>query len=255
MNFKRTFILFLLLFVALGLFGLFISFPIWVFYLLIVLFIATIIVGSFSMSLNFFLPSFNCSKMEQKKTISLTFDDGPHPVYTPKVLALLKEYKATATFFCIGKNVEKYPELLKQIVANGHTVGNHSYSHKHTIGFNSSKDWILEIEKTDAIIKQLIQKKPIVFRPPYGVTTPHLAKAIDTKHHTVVGWSIRPFDGSPLRTKEAMLKHIKRKMKSGAIVLLHDTHERIPYILEYTLMYLQSNGYKTVSVNDLINEN
>lgn len=254
MNFKRTLILFILLFVALSLCSLFMDFPVWVFYILIALFLVVIAVGSFSMGLNFFLKSFTQSKWEKTKTIALTFDDGPHPVYTPQVLALLENYKATATFFCIGKNVAKYPALFQQIVAASHTIGSHSYSHTSNIDFNSTKSWISELEKTDATIEQLIKSKPTLFRPPYGVTTPHLAKAIEQTNHTVVGWSIRPFDTSPIRDKDAMVKHIKRKIKPGAIILLHDTHERIPYILEHTLIYLQEHGYKTVSVNDLMDE-
>ena len=230
------------------------NFPVGVFYVLIALFLVVIVVGSFFMGYNFFLKSFTESKLEKAKKIALTFDDGPHPVYTPQVLALMEKYKVTATFFCIGKNVEKYPALFQQIVAAGHSIGNHSFSHRLNLGFNSTKGWISELEKTDTVIETITGKKPTLFRPPYGVTTPHLAKAIEQTNHTVVGWSVRPFDTSPIKDKDAMLKRIKRKIKPGAIVLLHDTHERIPYILEHTLIYLQENRYETVSVNHLMDE-
>lgn len=254
MNFKSTLILFILLFVAFSLSSLFINFPVWIFYLLIGLFLLVIIVGSFSMSHNFFLKSFTKLNSCQSDAIALTFDDGPHPSYTPHVLALLKQYKATATFFCIGKNVEKYPELVQQIVAAGHTIGNHSFSHKPHIGFNGTKCWIDELKKTDSLIQAITSEPPTLFRPPYGVTTPHLAKAIEYTNHTVVGWNIRTYDTSPIRHKDAMLKHIKINTEPGSIILLHDTHERILYILEHTLIYLQEHGYKTVSVKELIDE-
>ncbi len=254
MNFKRTLILFILLFVALSLSSLFVNFPIGVFYLLIILFLVLLIVGSFSMSHNFFLKSFTNLKSSEDNKIALTFDDGPHPLYTPQVLGLLKHYNATATFFCIGKNVEKYPALVQQIVAGGHTIGNHSFSHKSTIGFNGTKCWIGELEKSDTVIEAITGKKPELFRPPFGVTTPHLAKAIEFTNHTVVGWNIRTYDTSPIRHKDAMLKYIKRNTESGAVILLHDTHQHISYILEHTLLFLQEHGYKSVSINELIND-
>ncbi len=254
MNFKRTLILFIVLFVIVSLCSLFVSFPVWILYVLVLFFLLMVSMGSFVMRFNFFLKSYTGSKENRNKTVALTFDDGPNPTYTPIVLKLLKEYNATATFFCIGKQIEKYPELFQQIVAAGHTIGNHSFSHKTTIGFNGTKCWIREIESTDSIINKLLHKKPKLFRPPYGVTTPHLAKAIALTNHTVVGWNVRPFDTSVIRVKHPVLKHIQRKVQSGAIILLHDTHERIPYILEHTLIYLQEHGYKTVSVNTFIDE-
>ena len=254
MNFKRTLILFIVLFVALSLCSMFMQFPVWVFYLLIALFLLLLVVGSFSMSHNFFLKSFTRLDSYQSDAIALTFDDGPHPLYTPEVLALLKKYKVKATFFCIGKNAEKYPELVQQIVAAGHTIGNHSYSHKTYIGFKGTKCWIEELEKTDVVLEGILNKKPVLFRPPYGVTTPHLAKAIEYTKHTVIGWSLRTYDTSPIRHKDAMLKSIQSNIEPGAVILLHDTHKNIPYILEHTLIYLQHHGYKTVSVNELIDE-
>ncbi|MAZ72489.1 MAG: polysaccharide deacetylase [Flavobacteriaceae bacterium] len=254
MKFNRAIILFVLLFLALIGCSLFVAFPVWFFYGLIGLFLLVVAVGSFSMSLNFFLKSFTGSKREKKKIVALTFDDGPHPVYTPKVLELLNTYNAKAIFFCIGKNVEKYPKLVAQIAANGHIVGNHSFSHKNTIDFSSTKNWISEIERTDAAIEKILKQKPTFFRPPYGVTTPHLAKAIEHTRHTVLGWNVRPFDTSPVRTRGAIVKHIKRSIKPGSLILLHDTHQHIAYVLEHTLIYLQETGYKTVSVNNLLHE-
>ncbi|WP_432412044.1 polysaccharide deacetylase family protein [Rasiella sp. SM2506] len=254
MNFKTTLILFIVLFVALSLFSLLVQFPVWVFYVLIALFFLLLTVGSFSMSRNFFLKSFTELKSNPRNTVALTFDDGPHPLYTPQVLALLKQYNATATFFCIGKNAEKYPALVQQIIADGHFIGNHSFSHKPHIGFNGTKCWINELKKTDTVLETILGEKPTLFRPPYGVTTPHLAKAIEFTNHTVVGWNIRTYDTSPIRHKDAMLKYIKMHTEPGSVILLHDTHQRIPYVLEHTLIYLQEHGYKTVSINNLMDE-
>jgi len=227
-------------------------------WLLIVLIIAGIGIGivawgAFHIQANFFLKATHQGDTTNKQ-IALTFDDGPHPVYTPQVLELLRRHHAKATFFCIGKNVSQYFDIVKQIHDAGHTVGNHSYSHAQTIDFHGKRSWLDELQQTDDAIAQAIGRKPRFFRPPYGVTTPHLANAIRSSSHRVVGWHVRPYDTQESRSPNRIAQNILRKVKPGAIILLHDTHDRIVPVLEQLLPELYQRGYTLVTVAELIDK-
>ncbi len=201
---------------------------------------------------NFFVSAIHSGDNSTQK-IALTFDDGPDPNYTPQVLDILKKYNAKATFFLIGKNIKQYPNLAERIVGEGHTVGNHSFSHSQTIDFKNQNGWLKELEETDLEIMKITGKKPKFFRPPYGVTTPHLAGALKKSGHTTVGWSQRTYDTmsiSPLKINEKILKNFK----SGDIILLHDSHENIVPLLEQLLPEIERKNLSFATVNELINE-
>jgi peptidoglycan/xylan/chitin deacetylase (PgdA/CDA1 family) len=206
------------------------------------------------MSWNFYLKSFTVKKNSSKKHVALTFDDGPNPIYTEKVLKLLAEYDAKATFFCIGKHIKKHPDMLKSISNGGHVIGNHSYSHSTTIDFNNKGAWIEEITKTDAAIERVIGYKPKLFRPPYGVTTPHLSSALSITSHKNIGWNIRTYD-TAIKNEKVILKRITTRLKPGSIILLHDKHAHIIPVLEQLLNYLKINGFTMVTINELLDEN
>ncbi len=205
------------------------------------------------MSWKLFLKGFTSKTNIQTKKIAITFDDGPNPKYTPIVLQLLKDYEAKASFFCIGRQVEKNPEILKLIYDESHDIGNHSYTHSNTIDFKSTEGWLEELKHTDQAIFKVIGEKPTLFRPPFGVTTPHLAKAIKVTGHQVIGWNIRPFDMA-IKYREVILKRILKQVKPGSIVLLHDKHEHIEFVLEQLLQFLKKQNYEMVTINELINE-
>lgn len=205
------------------------------------------------MSWSLFLKAFTSNANVKDKKIAITFDDGPNPNFTSKVLQLLADYEAKATFFCIGKNVKKHPEILKLIASKGHDIGNHSYSHSNTIDFNSTELWLMEIKSTDQAIFNATGTKPTLFRPPFGVTTPHLAKALKVTGHQVIGWNSRPFD-TTTKNHQRILKRILTKVQPGAIILLHDNHNRIEVVLEQLLQFLKTNDYKMVTVKELLDE-
>lgn len=223
-------------------------------YLLPILFMIIVLaIGSFVMSQQFYLKSI--SKFEtQEKNVAITFDDGPNSKYTPQVLSILKDYNAKGTFFCIGKNVEKNPELLRKIKAEGHAIGNHTYSHKNSIGFSSTDKWLAEIKETDDSIQRLIKLDSNLFRPPFGVTTPNLANALKLTEHIVIGWDVRSFD-TILKNPDSIVRKIKRKIRPGSIILLHDNHPNITTILEQLLGSLIELNYKPVTIPELLNEN
>jgi len=224
------------------------------FYLAVIfLWIGINAVGSARISSNYHVKAFCNNPLETEKKIALTFDDGPSK-FTLEVLALLKKYNAKATFFCIGKNIEKHPEIVKQIITEGHLVGNHSYSHSKFFDFYNAKQIQEEIEKTDALLEKFTSKKINFFRPPYGVTTPSIRRALKKTNHKVIGWNIRSLDGGT-KNVESILNRIKKRVSAGGIVLLHDTGKHSVLVLEQFLQFLQQNNYEVISIEELLNLN
>ncbi|MDR2222712.1 MAG: polysaccharide deacetylase family protein [Flavobacteriaceae bacterium] len=207
--------------------------------------------GSFDIRQNIFVQAISSSKNETNKRIAITFDDGP-TLFTPHVLALLKSYQAKATFFCIGKQVEQFPHLLQQIHSEGHCIGNHTYTHTHKMGFLSATEVLEEIQLADSAIQKVIGKQPLYFRPPFGVTNPNISKALKQTHYKVIGWNIRSLD-TVIAEEERIFERIKKKIKPGAIILLHDTTDKTVAVLALLLDYLKQQGYEMVSINELLN--
>ena len=220
---------------------------------IILLWLLTLALGSFTMRFRFFTSAF-IKGSQTEKQVAITFDDGPTTEYTPQILQLLKTHQAKATFFCIGKQIEKHPEILKQIFLGGHTIGNHSYSHATNFGFFRKKRIVEELSKTDALIEEITNTKNTLFRPPYGVTNPSIAKALQETNHTVVGWNVRSYD-TVIKNPAKVLNRIKKRVTPGAIILLHDTHSRCPEIVERLLQFLEKEGYQTVTIEKLLNKN
>ena len=206
-------------------------------------------IGSFFISLNFHVKAYCSNPLEVRKVLSLTFDDGPNE-NTLAILDILKKNNVQATFFCIGKNIEKHPEILKRIMEEGHTVGNHSYSHSNFFDFYRKNRLVEEIQKTDALIESISRKKPQFFRPPYGVTNPSIRRALEVTKHKVIGWNIRSLDGI-IKDEKIIFDRIKKRIAPGGIVLLHDTSHTMR-VLERLMLYLEENEYKVVSIEALL---
>ncbi|MFD2943568.1 polysaccharide deacetylase family protein [Flavobacterium notoginsengisoli] len=209
--------------------------------------------GSSRISSNYHVKAFCNNPLEKEKKIALTFDDGPS-IYTLEVLELLKKYNAKATFFCIGKNIETHPEITKKVIEEGHLVGNHSYSHSKFFDFYNTKQIRKEIEKTDALLEKFTSKKINFFRPPYGVTTPSIRRALEKTNHKVIGWNIRSLDGGT-KNQELIFNRIIKRVSPGGIVLLHDTGTHSVLVLEQFLQFLQQNNYEMISVEELLKLN
>ena len=151
--------------------------------------------------------------------ICLTFDDGPAPPYTEKILDILREHKVPATFFVCGKNVERYPDLLRRMVAEGHAIGNHTYSHLF-VYFKSRKRLAEEIDHTQDIIEKVIGTRPTLFRPPYGARWFGLMPILKKRHMQLVQWSATGYDwhkGTP-----GIVESSLTELTAGAVILLHD---------------------------------
>src|SRR5690606_29757685 len=214
---------------------------------------AVLALGASIIQWNFFLTAVHNGKANRHRQIALTFDDGPHPLYTQQVLSQLERHGVSATFFCIGKHVEQFPQLVDEINQRGHVVANHTFTHSATIDFHNGMKWTAEIRQTDDAIERIIHRKPRFFRPPYGVTTPHLARAIRTTGHTVIGWRVRPYD-TTARPAQKIVRTILTKTKPGDIILLHDTHDRILPVLEQLLPDLKARGFEMVTVETLLQQ-
>jgi peptidoglycan-N-acetylglucosamine deacetylase len=219
-------------------------------YLFLFWFIMTIW-GSFDIRLSYFTKSYYQAKVNTAKEIAITFDDGPHEM-TEKILDVLLKFNVKATFFCIGSQIEQHPEVFKRIISEGHIIGNHSYSHSKGIGFFSTSKMIEEITKTNAIITPILGKKTKLFRPPFGVTNPKIARAVKNTEMNVIGWNIRSLD-TVIKDEEDVFQRVKRKLVPGGIILLHDTSEKSVIVLERLLLFLQSENYNVITVDKLLN--
>lgn len=208
-------------------------------------------IGSFHIRWNYFIKSLHRSENDSLQEVAITFDDGPHEIFTNKALSILEKHDVKATFFCIGKNIEKYPEILKNIDSNGHEIGNHSYVHANNYGFLSTKLLKADIAKNNELIDSILEKKPLLFRPPFGVTNPRIAKAIISNKMTSIGWSVRSLDTKATSAKE-VLDRILPKIKNGDIILLHDTSELSMEVLEQLLLFLAESKIKSVPISKLL---
>lgn len=223
----------------------------WGYLLLFLFFVGITSWGSFDIRLGYFVKTYCGTSSRNQKKIALTFDDGPHEM-TEKVLDLLQKFNVKATFFCIGTQIEKHPEILQRIINEGHSVGNHTYSHSKSFGFFSADKVRQELMKTDALLSQFVGKKIKLFRPPFGVTNPNVAKAINATKHSVIGWNIRSLD-TVIESEDQIFERIKKGIRPGGIVLLHDTSLKTVHVLERLLLLLQSENYELVTANELLN--
>lgn len=158
--------------------------------------------------------------------VALTFDDGPDPVHTRAVLDALDKSDAKATFFVIGHKAEKNPELVREILDRGHTVGVHSFAHDRLFSLRSGKRVKDDLERAIKTLEKITTQTPTLFRPPIGHTNPTIARIADQLDLTMIGWSIGARDGLAGTKPSEVVKRIDRGLADGAIVLLHDAPER-----------------------------
>lgn len=182
---------------------------------------------------------------ELHPTVYLTFDDGPHPVATPYALSALAEFKATATFFCVGKNVIEYPETFEQILNEGHTVGNHT--HHHLNGWKTqTKKYLEDTEYANKYIGSRL------FRPPYGKIKKKQAAGLKKAGYRLVYWSLLSGDFDKNISIQRCLENVVLKLKPGDIVVFHDSEKawtKMEYALPKVLEYCKLNNWKVKSLN------
>lgn len=182
--------------------------------------------------------------LEDEGRVYLTFDDGPTPGITEWILNELSKYDAKATFFCLGKNVEQYPDLYQRILDAGHRVGNHTYSHQ--------KGWEMSLERYVEDVdfgNQFLHTD--LFRPPYGRIKPSQARVLAERYHLVM-WDVLSRDYNPLISPRQCLKNVTKHVQGGSIVVFHDSlksYRNMRYALPRTLQYLREQGLTCSSID------
>lgn len=159
--------------------------------------------------------------------VVLTFDDGPDPDHTPKVLDLLDGAKAKATFFVIGKKAEKHPELVKEIVSRGHEVGIHSYAHDRLFSLRGTSRVRKDLEKAKKVLTDILGEPDDLWlwRPPIGHTNPTIARVAEELDLVTIGWSVGARDGIASASVPSVVARVAQGLEDGAIVLMHDASE------------------------------
>lgn len=221
---------------------------IWLLIGIVILYVLIVNLGVWNIQMNYFLKAISFVNTSEN-ILAITFDDGPTN-YTPQILEILDKYQAKATFFCIGKQIEKHPDIFKKIIASGHQIGNHTYLHSKNFGFYNQQKVRKEILQTDQLIKQFTNDT-ILFRPPFGVTNPHITSALSTTKHRVIGWNIRSLD-TVITDENKILNRILPKIQKGCIILLHDTSVHTSNVLEQLLLHLNQKKMKSVTIDKLL---
>jgi peptidoglycan/xylan/chitin deacetylase (PgdA/CDA1 family) len=158
--------------------------------------------------------------------VALTFDDGPHPRWTPRILEILARRGVRATFFVVGRKVDDHPEVLRAIVEAGHGVGLHSYAHDRLFAMRTERRVRDDLERGMAVLERVLGRAPTLFRPPIGHTNPRIARVVDALGLVVVGWTLGGRDGLASARPDDVVARVRRDLRDGAIVLLHDAPER-----------------------------
>lgn len=195
----------------------------------------------------------HCKGEVKDRCVTLTFDDGPNAENTSKVLDVLKRHNIRATFFLIGKNIEEHPALASRMVEEGHIVANHTYTHSSKFPLGNRYDVEREIRACSDAIHNATGRRPRLFRPPFGVTTPNIGKAIKDMGVITIGWSIRSYDTMQRPTRESVVEGIIKKLRPGAIILLHDRCDGAEELLEMLIRECTQRGYSFVALDEMLN--
>lgn len=175
-----------------------------------------------------------------KKELYLTFDDGPNKEITNYILDLMRQFDAKATFFCLGNQIEKYPELFQKIKAEGHSVGNHSMTHMNG-WWTSNAKYLADVEAAESFIKSKL------YRPPYGRVGIKQFKALKKRNYKIVFWSVVSYDFDPGLRKQKLRTKMQRLTKPGAIFVFHDNPKALSVLeleLPKLMGYWQKEGYE-----------
>ena len=195
---------------------------------------------------------FKSNSNDQMK-IAITFDDGPHPRKTEKILNILDQFDVKATFFVIGVNVNNYPNVIKKVLSNGHELGKHTYSHKvlKSLAIDKIQSELYDTE--DALYK-LCMYKPTLLRPPCGLYDSNLVKVAKENAYKIVLWTVDTKDWAH-ESVNSIVKNVLENVKSGDIILFHDYISGVdntPEALKIIIPKLQEMGYKFVTVSELL---
>jgi peptidoglycan/xylan/chitin deacetylase (PgdA/CDA1 family) len=199
--------------------------------------------------LRILFPQIICNVQGEKPLLYLTFDDGPTPGISDKIMDILQQYNARATFFCIGRNVERHPEIYNRIIQSGHVTGNHTYSHL--------KGWYTpdgEYYHDISLAATFIQSQ--LYRPAYGMITPRQLKHLE-KQYQIVLWDVMSYDFAYNTSSEKCFDNVLRHARAGSVIVFHDSLKastKVLYALPRLLDHYGSLGFsfKSLPVKNLI---
>jgi peptidoglycan/xylan/chitin deacetylase (PgdA/CDA1 family) len=181
------------------------------------------------------------------KSVFLTFDDGPIPDVTPWVLQCLKEHDMVATFFCVGENIQKHPDVFQKLVESGMGIGNHTYSHKKAWRSNKA-DYLEDIDRFTELYRTNI------FRPPHGQLYPWWVKNLKKRFSKIVMWDILTMDYDNALSADEVVKNVMDHLRPGSIIVFHDSIKSMPRLemaLPIVLDKIKEAGYTTALFNNL----
>ncbi|MBN8643293.1 MAG: polysaccharide deacetylase family protein [Flavobacteriales bacterium] len=190
--------------------------------------------------------------------VYLTFDDGPTPEITEWMLTQLKSFDAKATFFCIGDNVRKFPEIFQKVTNDGHSIGNHTFNHLN--GWNTEKEvYIKNVELCNQVMVESKRQKAEssittikdnlqteLFRPPYGKIKPSQSKILRKQGYKIIMWDVISYDFDATIPPEKCLENVLKNVQSGSIIVFHDSKkafQNLEFVLPRTLQFLKENGF------------
>lgn len=206
--------------------------------IVIAVFLTVLSLGVLLIRFNYFLVATN--RMPSRHCL-LTFDDGPDPDLTPKILDILAKHDTKAFFFVIGQKAEAHPEICQRILLEGHVLGNHSYSHHPFMSLFSKKRLQAELTKSQEVFSRIVGKRAMWFRPPIGYTNPNYASVLRKMGLRTMGWTLRSYD-SILPTREKLHRRLISRIRPGQIVLLHDNLPVSAEVLDGFISKAKSNG-------------
>jgi peptidoglycan-N-acetylglucosamine deacetylase len=223
--------------------------PTWITLTALVAYVILMMLGVLFLRLQVFVDAV-CHGTRDARGVALTFDDGPSPEHTPRVLDMLDKAQVKATFFIIGHKAQAHPEVVRDIVKRGHVIGSHSFTHSRAFSLLSKSAVRHDIEQSLVCIEKITGERPALFRPPIGHTNPRIGKVIEELGLTVVGWSVRALDGVASADPDRVAARVIPKLEDGAIVLLHDAAEnddRTPASIEALPKILEAMDRRNLS--------
>jgi peptidoglycan-N-acetylglucosamine deacetylase len=251
LNYRNTVILFLIVLAGFILADVFLPFHKGWYVGIGIVFLLLIIAGSVRITMGFYIKTY-CAGDSRQKTVAFSFDDGPDSLTTPVILDLLKNQGIRAAFFVVGNKLENNIDIIRRIDQEGHIMGGHSYSHHFFFDLFPARRMKMELEETEKLVWQITGKKMKMFRPPYGVTNPALARVIKKLGYHVIGWSLKSKD-TVASDSQLLLAKLQKKVKNGDLILFHDTKDILTEVIPSFISFLKSEKYSIVRPDQLLN--